>query len=273
MRRRSSFALLFPLVVLVTLTLLAEDFWKTKPPEDWSQEELLQLLNDSPWTRKINLWQITGRRFAVFPDGSTALYQESPSSPVIQYSRELDRVEIERQHAVYAVRWSSASVVIETLAKLEKNSSVLAALQAPPPKIMPDYYILTVRVVQPPTLSGADKMSRATIYDQTGSRPLPTTETETKIGDILGSLTEEELLKASELRTNRKLRLKPDKVLRHGKGAGEGVSFFFPRQTNGQPLLSPKTKWLEFRFKGKLGNQLKARFKLNEMQLAGQPDY
>ena len=89
-----------------------------------------------------------------------------------------------------------------------------------------------------------------------------------KKNDILASLTEEELLNAAELRTNRKLRLKPDKVLRHGKGAGEGVSFFFPRQTNGQPPLSPKTKWVEFRFKGKLGNQLKARFKLNEMQLA-----
>ena len=182
-------------------------------------------------------------------------------------------MEIERQHAVYAVRWSSASVVIEALERLEKMASVLAGLQAPPPSLPPDHYVLTVRVVQPPTLSGADKMSRATIYDQSGSRPLSAPETETKIGDILGSLNEDELLKASELRTNRKLRLKPDKVLRHGRGAGEGISFFFPRQTNGQPLLSPKTKWVEFRFKGKLGNQLKARFKLKEMQLAGQPDY
>jgi len=256
---------------LFSSNLLAQKPWKgEKPVAEWSQEELLLLLNDSPWTRKINLWQITGRRIAVFPDGSTALYQESPSSPPIQYSPAPIHIEPERMQAVYAVRWSSASIVTETFERLKKKSSVLAGLQAPPPELSPAHYVLTVRVVKPPTLSAGDRLSRATVLDENGN---PTINIETEKNDILAGWSEEELLKAAELRTNRKLRFKPDKVLRHGKGAGEGVSFFFPRQTNGQPLLSSKTKWVEFRFKGKLGNQLKARFKLKEMQLAGQPDY
>ena len=256
---------------LFSSNLFAQKPWKGgKNVAEWSQEELLLLLNDSPWTRKIKLWQNTGRRIAVFANGQTAIYQESPSSPPIHYSPEPIRIEPERMSAVYAVRWSSASVVIETFERLKKESSVLAGLQAPPPELPPPHYVLTVRVVQPPTPSVNDKLSRATVFDENG---YPTINIETEKNDILASLTEEELLNAAELRTNRKLRLKPDKFLRHGKGAGEGVSFFFPRQTNGQPLLSPKTKWVEFRFKGKLGNQLKARFKLNEMQLAGQPAY
>lgn len=228
------------------------------------------LLNDSPWTRKINLWQITGRRLAVFSNGKKAVYQASPSSPPIHYTPEPSRIELERLRGVYAVRWSSAAVVQNVLEKLQEIASVLAIMQAPPPKLSPEHYVLTVRVVKPPAPSGADRLSRATIFTASGH---PTAQLPSETPDIFSGLSEEELLQAAELRIDRGRRLKPGKVQRHGLGAGEGISFFFPRAVDGQPTLPPDTKWVEFRVEGRMKNTLKARFKLKEMNFEGHSDY
>ena len=248
---------------------LAAQAWKEKPAESWTQDDLVELLNDSPWARKINLWQMTGRRMAVFPDGSKAVYQASPNSPVISYSVEPDHIEPERVMAVYVVRWSSAPLVAESLGRLHELSSVLAEMQALPPELSPGHFVLTVRVAQPPTESASDRFSRATILSESG-RPLP--DQEAQASDVFAGLTEAELLAAAELRSNRKLRLKPDRAVRRGLGAAEGISFFFPREQEGQAVLPPSTKWAELRFKDKLGNELKARFNLREILSGGPRD-
>ncbi len=94
-----------------------------------------------------------------------------------------------------------------------------------------------------------------------------------RVPDIFAGLSEEELSDRAELRTSRKLRLSPERVLRHGLGTSEGVSFFFPRQYDGQAVLPEGTKWVEFTFRSEKGDKLKARFKLADMQLDAQPDY
>ncbi len=78
----------FMCCLFIGLSTRANDFRQNKALEEWSQEELLKLLNDSPWTRKVNLWQLTGRRLAVFRNGKKAVYQTSPSSTHIHYSPE-----------------------------------------------------------------------------------------------------------------------------------------------------------------------------------------
>src|SRR5690606_2312866 len=44
---------------LVLLTsaavLLAADFWEKKAPEDWTSDEVEQILTDSPWAREISV--------------------------------------------------------------------------------------------------------------------------------------------------------------------------------------------------------------------------
>src|SRR5260370_42640886 len=35
------------------LFLLAASFWETKPPKEWSEAELKQLLTDSPWAQMV----------------------------------------------------------------------------------------------------------------------------------------------------------------------------------------------------------------------------
>ncbi|MFN7993153.1 MAG: hypothetical protein U0Q18_06115 [Bryobacteraceae bacterium] len=38
-------------VLCALLALLAAPFWETKPPKDWSEEELSMLMHDSPWAQ------------------------------------------------------------------------------------------------------------------------------------------------------------------------------------------------------------------------------
>lgn len=262
----------FALASFLLLATLAEadDFWQRKPPSEWTQEEALAVLSNSPWAQEIRLLQFSGRLLGVMPDGGKVVYQEAPDVPPRQYSVRPLGLEPERVEAIYGVRWSSAQMVQQALERLEELAPVLKEMQAPPPELSDDHYVLTARVVKPPTESGMERFARSTVVDETG-RPLP--DEPALVSDTFAGLDEEELLERTELRTSRKLRLKPDRVLRHGLGTSEGVSFFFPRRLNGQPTLTSDTEWVEFSFRSEKGDKLKARFKLTDMQTDGQRDY
>ncbi len=54
------------LVILLcaSTTLSAQKPWIEKPVGEMSDEELLELLTDSPWAQSVDLWQLTGRTLA-----------------------------------------------------------------------------------------------------------------------------------------------------------------------------------------------------------------
>jgi hypothetical protein len=184
--------------------------------------------------------------------------------------------------AVYAVRWSSSATVQAALARLKELSPVLAEVQAAPPELSEGHYVLTVRVVQPPAESGLARGVRPLMYPaheacppppylpRAGCTP-PVPSPPPAVPDLFAGLNPDELRARAELRTAKKLRLKPDRAVRHGLGAGEGVSFFFPHRQDGQETLPAGTDWAEFVFAG--GGELKVKFKLKEMQVNGKADY
>jgi hypothetical protein len=268
--RRLTYTFLFLALLLAVSALLAEELWQAKPPAEWTQEEALAVLNDSPWAQQVHLWQFSGRQLAHLPNGRTVVYQDAPNRPPRQYSVPVSSPEPERVRAIYGVRWSSARRVQQALERLRTVAPVLREMQAPPPELSADHYVLTVRVVKPPTESGRDRFARATVFDEWGR---PMRDEPPRVPDIFAGLGEEEMSDRAELRTSRKLRLQPERVLRHGLGTSEGVSFFFPRQYDGQAALPEGTKWVEFSFRSEKGDKLKARFKLADMQLDAQPDY
>ena len=244
--------------------------WRGKTAEQWSQEEALEVLNDSPWARTVELYQPSGRRLGVYPDGSKVVVQDTPTSPSRSYEPPPPFTEPEVLRAVYAVRWSSARTIQAALQRLKEFSTALADMQAPPAELSPEHYVLTVRVVEPPSQSEMDRLGRPLVVDEHGR---PTSEALLVARDLFAGLSGEELRAGAELRLASGGQLKAERAQRHGLGASEGVSFFFPRTAGGRPTLTTKTAWAEFQFRSSNHITLKARFKTGEMQAGGRPDF
>ncbi|MFQ5723244.1 MAG: hypothetical protein ACE5G6_02035, partial [Terriglobia bacterium] len=159
------------LSALLAGAVWAAEPWESKPPGEWTQEEALQVLTDSPWGKQVTFLQQTGRLLAVFQDElreRKAVYQEGPNLPRRVFSERPDRIEPELVEAEYGVRWSSAAVVQQALARLKETASVLAEAQAPPPELSPEHYIITARVVKPPAQSGIESLDRLWMTDEEG---------------------------------------------------------------------------------------------------------
>jgi hypothetical protein len=252
------------------LTLGAADTWRGKPSERWTQEEALDVLNDSPWARTIEIYQPSGRRLGIYQTGQRVVVQDSPTSPPRIYQPPPFRTELEYLRAVYAVRWDSAGLVQQALERLNQHSTAVAETQAPPPELPADSFVLTARVVQPPAESDLDRLNRIAVRDEDGR----VMEQPSAVApDLFAGLTPEELRDAATLRVSKKAVVNAERALRFGLGTGEGISFFFPRQRDGQPTIPATADSVEFQFRAKDGLTLKARFKLKEMQASGKPDY
>ncbi len=256
-------------LALTAVVTTAQESWRSKPPAQWTQEEAVALVTDSPWARRIEIYQASGRLLGVLRDGSKVVHQEGPGQPPHMYDVEPERIEPELLRAVYIVRWSSAETVQQALARLRELSAAVAEAQAPPPELSRQHIAITVRVSEPPRESALDRFNRPLLVDEAGR---PVTQEAVTIGDIFQGLSEEELRGRAELRTEGGGRVLPERVQRHGLGTGEGITFFFPRAANGQATVPPAAAWAEFVFTSPKKETLKARFRLKEMVMAGRPD-
>lgn len=256
--------------VSLVLGLQAGEPWQEKPPAEWSREEAQQVLNDSPWAQEVRLLQPSGRILAVLANGRKIVYQESRSTAPRIFAQEPMRRTPELVEGVYGVRWSSAGIVQQAAGRLQELSPVLAEMEAETTDLDEGHIVLTCRVVQPPAEPTVDSLSWATYMDQDGRLRR---DTPPQVSDIFAGLSAEQLQAAAELRTSEKLRVKPDRVVRHGLGASEGISFYFPRQADGKEMLPPGTEWAEFVFSSAENPDLKAKFKLDKMQVDGRADY
>lgn len=267
MRRQAQ---VLPVALLVATFLLAREPWQEKPGAQWTREEATAVLTDSPWAQRVTVMQVTGRTLGRLADGSKVVYRERPTAAPRYLSEQPERLEPEVVPGVYRVRWSSSRTVQQALARLGSLARVFREMHASPAEIPPESFVLTVQVVEPPTESRMEAITRPVFTDEEGRRHR---DEPASAQDIFAGLSEEELQVRAELKTAGKRRLAPERALRHGVGTGEGVSFFFPRTENGQATLPTKTKWAEFIFESKLGDKLKARFKLVDMRVGGEPDY
>lgn len=249
----------------------ADQTWRGKPAEQWSQEEALEVLNNSPWARTVELYQPSGRRLGVYPNGRKVVVQDTATGPTHLYEPPPPYTEPELLRAEYAVRWSSSRTVQAALERLRELSATLAEMQATPEQLSPGDFVLTVRVVEPPTQSSMELLERPVIV---GERGVPLPSEPALVGrDLFAGLSEEELRAGAELRLAGGGQLKAERAQRHGLGTSEGVSFFFPRTAGGRPVITGKTSWAEFQFRSPDRITLKARFKTGEMQAGGRPDF
>jgi hypothetical protein len=213
----------------------ADDFWKQKPPAQWSHAEALKLVRHSPWAkvevvvflRRENQpsYSIpTGTKHCdpdAIDQNGNCLQKGRIEAPV-ESSRQPDAAPRLSPSSAFLVRWESAAPVNQAFARLEElGERALAAFEAQAPRLPADRYVITVKLEQPGFV---------------GFEPFAVTPA--------GS---------PDLRATLKTRsgtVAPLEIEFTGTGTSSSVHFFFPRTLDGAPLLGPGLDAAEFTLRG-----------------------
>jgi len=241
--------------ILPTLTLIiglssfgrADDFWKQKPPEQWSHAEALRLVRHSPWAKvkavvfrrteiQASYSMSTGRRHCD-PDAIDAngnCLQKGKVEPPVDSSRSPDGAPMLSPSTAFLVRWESAAPVSQAFARLEElGERALIAFQAQAPRIPGDRYVITVKLDQP-GFAGFEPFA----VTPAGGPGLRAT-----------------------LKTRRGI-VAPLEIEFTGTCTSASVHFYFPRTLDGTPLLGPGIDAAEFTMRG-AGFAVYSKFKLD----------
>jgi hypothetical protein len=210
------------LLALIALAARADDFWKRKPPQEWTADEAVQVLRNSPWAKQES---VSAARVNCDPD----VYGEDEDcrDPRFRMPRDPERRRglppSEFNTATYLVRWESAREVAAAFARLDAlGERALMTFQSPPPRLPADRYVITMNVVQPPK-GGGDPFAR-----RENSKEKNPVRLKTSRGTFV-----------------------PAEAEHTGVGANEAMHFFFARAQDGKPILDPAGDSAEFVFEGK----------------------
>src|SRR5215469_13040092 len=234
-------------LLLLPVVARGDDFWKHKPPAQWTRSEALKLLRRSPWAKLEVVVFAQKESEAAFsvptgtkhcdPDGidqNGNCMQKGRIEAPVDSSRQMDAAPLIKPWAGILVRWESAVPVAQALARLaELREGPAAAFQAPPPRLPEDRYVITVKMEQ---------------AGRKGFEPFAVTPAGKPA--LLGSL-----------RTSRGT-VSPLEIEFTGVGANSSVHFFFPRTLDDAPLLGPGRDWAEFTLQA-AGFAVHAKFTLD----------
>ncbi len=252
--RTGSLILIGAACLIHATNIRADDFWKHKPPAEWSRAETLKLLRNSPWA-KVELVVFlqrtdmaafsipTGTNHcdpdAIDPNGNCT--QKNRVEMPVDESRQADAAPQISPSTTFLVVWQSATVGHAFARLHDLGERTIIAFQAEPPRLPADRYVITVKLEQPGRL---------------GSGFAPFAVGPTGLPTLRASLRTEEGAVA------------PLETEFTGLGANSAVHFFFPRTLNGKPLVRERDKSAEFSLAGR-SFALRTRFKIDSAFLQG----
>ncbi|HET9995144.1 MAG TPA: hypothetical protein VFQ18_07045 [Candidatus Acidoferrum sp.] len=226
---------LLSLFLAVPAICRPDDFWKHKPPAQWTADEALKLVRRSPWARLEVVPLLrresdpafsipTGTKHcdtdAIDKNGNCT--QQGRIEMPVDSSRQLDAAPQLMPSASMLVRWESAAPVAQAFVRLEElGQRATVAFQAPSPRLPEDRYVITVKLEQP---------------GRSGFEPFAVTPA----GKTVLHAT---------LKTRRGT-VAPLEVEFTGAGANSAAHFFFPRTLDGAPLIGPGRDSAEFTLQG-----------------------
>ena len=234
--RALTFWFLVGVVLLLADGVWAAHFWDKKPTEEWTAEEALKILRDSPWAKQKSI--LVSRRFRRVRGGEVGTSGNRNPRAVIPRSRRNRRPRNEDDTspnsgglASYLVRWESAPSVVAAFRRLEEMGlRISATYQGPPPRRPSDRYVITVKTTKPP------RRGPLLFEEMTPERLRENTRLITKHGEV-----------------------RPSEVERSGLGGNAAVHFYFPRSQGNGPLLRPDREKVTFQFRTRRVN-LKVKF-------------
>lgn len=241
--------LVVSLVFTAILTMFPKDFWEEKPFTEWTAQEAMNLISNSPWARPLTVLgsilgadETAGNRIAKLPSVATATAGRS-SPAVMSAGTVMSRTggfSPNDPVPVY-IRWLSSVRIRQALGRLgqiQSNSpdSEARRLAEQP---MEDYQIAVIAPVM-------DTFDASSLED----------------------------FKQRTFLTSRKDKAKRISLKGYTapKGRSDGVALFsFPRLLEGKPIFGPEDQEVEFSAQGgKIA--LKASFKLAKMTIEGRLD-
>jgi hypothetical protein len=235
---RVTFRIILPVfTVFLALSPIsrADDFWKLKPPAQWSRDEALKAVRRSPWAKLevvVFLRQDPQAAFSV-PTGTkhcdpdaidqngNCLQKGRIEAPV-DSSRAPDAAPRLTPSTAFLVRWESAAPVTQAFARLQElGERAAAAFQAQAPRLPADRYVITVKLEQPGR-AGFEPFAVTP-----AGKPVLHATLKTPRGTV--ATLEVELT---------------------GAGTSSAAHFLFPRTLDGVPLLGPGRNSAEFSLQG-----------------------
>jgi hypothetical protein len=213
------------------------DIWNTKPVREWTREETQQFLLDSPWTHRVF---VGGSLLDTSAPGDTAGESAGWGESSAAAGRVDDRSTVDvplsgHTGAPYLIEWRSAKIFRRAGAHLTALQSQTKEVDAEPVPLA--LYVLSL---EGPNLKVFDGVAEAELKASAYLRPK---HAKTKIEP-----TEVRVQKAQD-------------------GRVIAVHFAFPRQMDGQPVVSDQEKSVEFSCKAK-ELVLKTSFNLAKMTTA-----
>jgi hypothetical protein len=219
----------------ISPALHADDFWKQKPPAQWSHDQALKLVRRSPWAKvevvvflhrenQASFSIPTGTRHcdpdAIDPNGNCL--QKGKIEAPVDSSRQPNAAPKLSPSTAFLVRWESVTPVTQAFARLvELGERTLIIYQAQAPRVPADRYVITVKLEQP-GFAGFEPFTVTTAGEPDLRAILKT---------HIGTVT-------------------PLEVEFTGAGANSSVHFFFPRTLNRIPLLGPGIDSADFNMEG-----------------------
>jgi hypothetical protein len=246
-------ATLRTILPLVTLFLglspisRADDFWKHKPPAQWSSAEALKIVSRSPWARldvvvffrqepQASYSIPTGTKHcdpdAIDQNGNCM--QKGRVEAPVDSSQQPDAAPNLSPSTGFLVRWESAAPVRQAFARLDElGERAVVAFQARAPRLPADRYVITVKNEQPGR-AGFEPFAVTP-----GGKPVLRATLKTRRGTVA-----------------------PLEVEFTGTGASSSVHFLFPRTLDGASLLGSGRESAEFRLQG-AGFAVRSKFTLD----------
>jgi hypothetical protein len=231
------------------LTIFSKDFWEEKSFTEWTEQEAMKLISDSPWARPLSvLGSILGAR-------QTATTRSS-----------------ELPNVATAERGRSSSQAMSTGTAMGENGGI--GSRDPVPVYV--RWLSSVRMRQALGRLGRFRVKAPELEDRKFvEQPVEDYEIAV-IAPIMGAFNDLSLgdFKPKTFLTSRKDKAKRISLKGYTapKGRSDGVALFaFPRLLDGKPVFGLEDQEVEFSAQGGMIN-LKATFKLARMMTDGKPD-
>ena len=249
LRRAKRIALGVSLLLALVLTTFPKDFWEEKPFTQWTEQEAMKLVSDSPWARPVTVLgsilgagQTVSNKSSELPNVASATGGRS-SGTAMGTGSAMGQSEgfAPGDPVPVQVRWFSSVRLRQALGRLGQiqgkapESEVRKFAEQP----MEDYQIAVIA----PIIGTFNNLSMEDFKPKT--------------------------FLTSRKDKSKKIALKSYTA---PKDRSDGVALFsFPRLTDGKPTFGPEDQEIEFSAQGGKIN-LKASFKLTRMMTDGKPD-